>query len=246
MQRAIPIRFGLADVILEPTRHRAPPLVDHSQGAVAVLLRRANNPKAVDVGQSRKTKLLFLHLAPDGKRTFSAASHVSRDLSFFQFINNVEGDACDHVTAGFLQRHKAAHNRGARLRLKHGERQILQLLPHPLHPHAPSKRRIDIHCLMGLLRLLVRGHVTDRAHVVQTVSQLDQDNPQVLGHRHEKLAKILGLFGLRAAQLKIGQLGNTIDQHRNFRRKHLSDFGERGARVLDRIMQQGCDDRGVV
>jgi hypothetical protein len=51
---------------------------------------------------------------------------------------------------------------------------------------------------MRLLRLLLGRHVADGAHVVQTVGELHEDHPQVLGHRHEELAEVFRLLGLAA------------------------------------------------
>jgi hypothetical protein len=51
---------------------------------------------------------------------------------------------------------------------------------------------------MRLLRLLLGRHVADGAHVVQPVGELHEDHPQILGHRHEQLAEVLGLLGLAA------------------------------------------------
>ena len=99
--------------------------------------------------------------------------------------------------------------------IQHAEGQILQLFAHPLHAHAPRKRRIDVHRLARFLRLLLWAHRLDGAHVVQAVGELDQNHPQVLGHRHEQLAEILRLLGLAAGKLQVGQLGDAIDQHRH-------------------------------
>jgi hypothetical protein len=65
VDRPIAVRFGLADIILEPPRHRPPALVDRAQDAITVTFGRGDDPKAVDVGQAGKPLILFLHLAPD-------------------------------------------------------------------------------------------------------------------------------------------------------------------------------------
>ncbi len=51
----------------------------------------------------------------------------------------------------------------------------------------------------------------ERAHVVQPVGELDQDHPDVLGHRQQQLAEILGLGSLGRGQLQLRQLGDAID-----------------------------------
>ena len=126
------------------------------------------------------------------------------------------------------------------------KRQILKFLAHPLHTHATGQGRIDFHGLAGLLRLLFRLHRLDRAHVVQTVGQLDQDHPQVLRHRHEQLAEVFGLLRFGVGQLQVGQLGDAIDQFGHFLAKQFGDLGIGGFGVFDRVVQQRRDDGGII
>jgi hypothetical protein len=76
VDRPVAVRFGLADVILEPPRHRAPALVDRAEDAVAIILGAGDDAEAVDVGQARKGEILFLHLAPDRKGFLGAAKDI--------------------------------------------------------------------------------------------------------------------------------------------------------------------------
>jgi hypothetical protein len=81
---------------------------------------------------------------------------------------------------------------------------------------------------------------------VQPVGQLDEDHAQILGHRHEQLAEVLGLLGLAAGQLQVGQLGHAVDQLGDSVPNSLGDLGIGALGVLDRVVQQRGDDRGVV
>ena len=105
----------------------------------------------------------------------------------------------DDISSLTLQGHKPADNRLPTFRIQDAERQIFQLFAHPLHAHATGERRVYVHRLTGLLGLFVRTHRLDRAHIVETVSEFDQNNPQVFGHGHEQLAKVLGLLGFATA-----------------------------------------------
>ena len=51
-----------------------------------------------------------------------------------------------------------------------------------------------------------------RAHVVQPVGELDQDHPDVPGHRHQHLAVVLGLAVVAALEGDAAQLGDAVDQ----------------------------------
>ena len=65
--------------------------------------------------------------------------------------------------------------------------------------------------------------VPQRAHVVQPVGELDDDDPDVLGHGQEHLPDVLGLLLLhrpRGAELR--ELGHAVDQARRPRARSAS------------------------
>ena len=168
--------------------------------------------------------ILLLHLAPDGIGSLGAPDDFGLDTCSCQLNTHVPRDPVDHITTLFLQHDKAAHDGFAAIRVEHLERQILQLFPHPMHPHATRKRGIDIHRLPRFLRLFFGAHCFDRAHIVQPVGQLDQNDTQIFGHRHEELAEVFGLLGLKAGQLDVGQLGDPVHQHRHLFAKARCDL----------------------
>ena len=45
--------------------------------------------------------------------------------------------------------------------------------------------RVDFHGLTGFFFLLLRLHVLQRTHIVQTVGQLDQDDTDIFCHGEE-------------------------------------------------------------
>jgi hypothetical protein len=154
VDRAVAVRLGLADIVLEPPRHGAPALMDHTEDTVAVGLGVADHPEAVDVGESREGQFLLAHLAPDRIGLLGAAVDIGLDAVLLQLGADVGGDLVDHVAGLALQRDEAADDRRARLGVEHPEGEVLQLLAHPLHAHAPGQRRIDVHRLARLLHLL--------------------------------------------------------------------------------------------
>ncbi len=87
-----------------------------------------------------------------------------------------------------------------------------------------------------------------RAHVVQPVRQLHQQDADVLRHGDDQLAEILRLardIRLRL-QLEARELGHAIHKSCDLRPEQPFDLFERGERVLDRVVQQSCDDRRAV
>ena len=128
-----------------------------------------------------------------------------------------------------------------------GEGEVLQLGGQPLHADALGERGVDLHRLGRDPAPLVR--VLDelqRPHVVQAVGQLHQQHPDVVRHREQQLAEVLGLRGLRGLQLELVELGDPVDQAGDDGAEQALDLVERGARVLDRVVEEGGRDRGRV
>ena len=129
------------------------------------------------------------------------------------------------------------------LRLEHLEREVLEL---PLHlPDAEpfGERRVDLHGLASDADLLLRGQRVERPHVVQPVRELDQDDPDVLGHREQHLADVLGLLLLVAVGAEARQLGDAVDELRDLRPEALLDVAERELGVLGDIVEERRLDR---
>ena len=74
------------------------------------------------------------------------------------------------------------------------EREILELPLDLPDAQAVRERRVDVHRLPGDALLLLRRERRERAHVVEAVAELDDHDPQVVGHREQHLADVLGLM----------------------------------------------------
>ena len=133
------------------------------------------------------------------------------------------------------------------LRVEHAEGEVLQLLAHALHAHAPGERRIDLHRLLGDARpLLLVLHVLDRAHVVQPVGELDEEDADVLRDGEQQFAEVLRLLRLARDELQPLQLGDAFHELADRRAEELVDLVAGGAGVLDRVVQQRDRDGGIV
>ena len=78
---------------------------------------------------------------------------------------------------------------------------------------------------------------------MEAIGELDQDDPDVRGHRDHHLAVVLGLSLVAALEGDPGQLRDAVDEPRDHIAKLGADVFEVGARVLDRVMQQRRADR---
>ncbi len=80
------------------------------------------------------------------------------------------------------------------LRFEGLEGEVLELPLDLPDPEPLGQRGVDLHRLAGDPLLLVEGQRGQRTHVVEAIGQLDQDDPDVLGHRQEHLPDVLGLL----------------------------------------------------
>ena len=101
---------------------------------------------------------------------------------------------------------------------------------------------VDLHCLERLLALLVGGLILHRAHIVRAVGDLDEDDADVLGHRHEHLAQIFHLLLFLARVVDTRELGDALDQIGDGGGEALGDVVVGRVGVLDAVVQEGGDD----
>ena len=78
----------------------------------------------------------------------------------------------------------------------------------------------------------------ERAHVVQAVGELDQDDPDVVRHRQEHLPDVLGLLLLVAVGAELRELGDAVDEVRDLGPEAVLDVGEAVLGVLGDVVEQ--------
>jgi hypothetical protein len=89
---------------------------------------------------------------------------------------------------------------------------------------------------MRLALLLVLDEV-ERAHVVQPVGQLDQQHADVVRHREQEFAEILGGALALGLRLDLGELGDAVDHARDILAEQALDVLGRGDGILDRVVE---------
>ena len=88
--------------------------------------------------------------------------------------------------------------------------------------------------------------MVQRPHVVEPVGQFDQDDPDVIHHRQQHLAEVLGLALLARRERDGAELGDPLDDVGDVRAEQLLDPLDRGLGVLDDVVQQpGRDGHDV-
>ena len=106
--------------------------------------------------------------------------------------------------------------------------------------------RIDLHRFERLFELLLRDHVFHRAHIVQPVSDLDEDDTDVLRHRHEHFAEVFHLLVLAARELHAGELCDALHDIGDLAAELPGDVLVGDGGVLNAVVQQRRDDAVLV
>ena len=78
----------------------------------------------------------------------------------------------------------------------------------------------------------------ERAHVMQPVGQLDDDDADVVHHRQQHLAIVLGLAVFGGEEIDLTQFGDAVDAAGNFFAEILLDIGDGDGGVFDDVVKQ--------
>ena len=102
-----------------------------------------------------------------------------------------------------------------------------------------GQRGIYVEGLLGDPTLLLLPQGVNGPEVVETVEQLDDQDPDVLGHGHHHLAdgRRLGLLPVRVADPV--ELGHPIDETPDLVAELHGEVAQREVRVLHGVMEQG-------
>ena len=119
---------------------------------------------------------------------------------------------------------------GVLARVQDLERAVLELPLDRVDAEPVRERRVDLERLLRLAHLRLLALVLDRAHVVEPVGELDQDDAHVLRHRDDHLAVVLGLRLLAGLEARPGQLRDALDELRDLVAELGADLLEVGAR----------------
>ena len=102
--------------------------------------------------------------------------------------------------------------------------------------------RVDVAGLLGDLEPALLRQVMERPHVVEPVGQLHQDDPDVVDHRQQHLAEVLGLALLARRERDRPQLGHPLHDVGDVVAEQLPDPLDRGLGVLDDVVEQTSGD----
>ena len=242
MQGLIHVRLRRGDIVLEAAGDGAEQIVDMAEDVIAVRNVVHDHAEGIEVVKLVDGFILGAHLAVDGIGVLDAAIDRAVDAHGGQTLGDLRLDGVHEVVGAFLVRLQIVDDLLISLGIEVLQRGVLELPLDLLHAEPVRQRRIDLHGLHGLGHLLCRRLIFERAHIVQPVGDLDEDNADVLAHGHEHLAQILHLLLFHCGILDAGQLGDTLDQLGHRPAEQARDLVEARIRVLQTVVQQRRGD----
>ena len=224
-----PVQVGLrhGDVVLEPARQGLPLGVDDAQGSVAVVHRVHDDADGDEVVDLADTHVVALHLAVGGIEMLGTAGELGVDAGLLHELPHAfHGGAQELEPLLLLPGYEAAD---ALIFLRHEilEGQIFELAPQNADAEPMGERRVHLQRLLGLADLFLPGAVLQGVHIVQPVSQLDDDHSHVVGNGQKELGQVLILLLLLGDVLLLagsGQLGDAIYQMGHLRGEPFGDL----------------------
>ena len=239
VERLVEVVLRDGDVVVELARDRPPQRVHDAECRVTVAHVLDEQADGVDVVDLAELRALALHLLPDAVDVFRAALQVGFDAGLRQPRPELGDRPVDVALAALAARVEQLRQLAEALGVERLEREVLEFPLHLPDAEALRERRVDLEGLAGDALLLLGRQAVQRAHVVEAVGELDQDDPDVLGHREQHLADVLGLLLLVAVGTELRQLRDTIHELGDLCPEALLDVGQAVLGVLGDIVEQG-------
>ena len=246
MQGLIAIGLGNGDVVLEAAGNGGEIVMGGAEHAVAGVDPVHDDAEAEHIHDVGEGFVLLLHLGVNAVEVLFAAQYPGFDTFFFQAVFQAGLDGGEDflaVAAGLfygLANQFCAHG------VDGVKGQVLVFHPHVVHAQPEGDGGVQFQGFGGNAATLFGAHHMQGAHVVQAVSQLDEDDADVPGHGQHHLAQVFRLLLRFRFELDLGDLGNAVHQLGHLLAEFVGQlfFAEPG--VLDHIVQHGGHERGMV
>ena len=239
VQRLVAVRPRHRDEVLDPARNRLPRLVDDAERGVGVLHRIGDDADRDQVVDLLELDLLPFELEEDAVEALDAAVDLAhRHLGLGQLLRDRPLQLLDHALGDAPLVLDLGLERLVGDRLEGAERGLLELVLHLAHPQPVGDRGVDVERLLGDAPLALVRQVVDRPHVVLAIGELDEDDADVVHHRQQHLAEVLGLAGLARGERDGPDLGHPLDDVGDLGPEQLLDAADGGEGVLDDVVEQ--------
>ena len=213
MKRLVHIWLRHGNIVLESARDRGVILMDHSESRITVLDIIYNDPDCEEIIDLVKCLVLVDHLFVDGEKVLRTSLYSRRNPGLLHMPLDLFDEALDIGIPFGLPLGDLLHEIVICFRLKVLEGQVIELDLDTGDTKPLRERSIDLHCLTSLLLLLLRSHVLERSHIVETVCKLYDDDPDILCHGEKHFSQVLSLhLDLICIERYLAQLRDTVNE----------------------------------
>jgi len=122
------------------------------------------------------------------------------------------------------------------------EREVLELPPHLRHAEAVREGGVEVHRLLRDAPALLLGEIVERAHVVEAVRELDQDDADILRDREQELPVVLDLALLARLEGDVSDLRDAVHDRGDLLPELGRHIGDGDGCVLDHIVNEPAGD----
>ena len=220
--------------------------MDNAKHIVAIGYGVHDDAEGAQVENTVYIELLGIHFAVNAVDMLNAAVDRCVHPIFFEAALYLSLNIVHECFEGRHALLKGLHYLVVSRGVKVHECQVLKLPLGLLHTQAVRNGSVDLHRLKRLYALFFLGLICHGAHIVQTVGDLDEDNADILRHRHQHLAQVFHLLVFLAGVLHARELRDTLDDVRDRFSELAGDIVVRKLRVLYDIMQERRDDGVLV
>ncbi len=185
-----------------------------------------------------------LHFVPDGIDRLYASPHL---VLYIHFVKSLD-DWHSKMFVNFIPFGRGLFDLlreiGKSLGVLVLETELFQFCFDGKQSQPVCQRGVYIQGFPGNFKLLRRSHGRECAHVVQSVGNLDQDYPDIIGHGEQQLPKILCLCRYVLAKHPARYLGQPVHNLRNLIPKQGTDIIDRVIGIFHHIVKQRRRNRG--
>ena len=246
VQRLVAVRPRHRNEVLDAARDRRPRLMDDAERCVAVLHAIGDDAQRDEIVDLVELDSLALQLLIDAVQPLQPAVDADdRDLGLAQLRGNRLLQIFNLDLGGLSPAFDLRGERLVPFSIEILEGQFLEFIFDLAHPEAVGNRRVNVERLLRRLLLPIVRHVLERAHVVQAIGQLHENDADVVHHREQHLAEAFGL-PLFARGKRDGadgaDFGDALDHMRDLGAEMLLNLLDRRQGVFDDVVQQPGGD----
>ena len=246
MQGLIHIGFRHRYIILEAARNRTPHAVYDTQRTVAVLNGVYQHTDSQQIINLAQLLMVTQHFLMNAVKVFRSALNFAADTGLLDSVLQRCHSLVNHILALTAFNFYLLYQVVINIRLHITEGQILQLPFNGVDTKTMCERRINLQCFPGNRLLLMHRHILHRAHIMQTVGQLNQYDADIARHRQKHFAIVFNLAVFLGNIFDFAQLGNTIYQICYYGAELLFDIFQLVIRILYHIMQEGSSQCFII